>query len=312
MPVTKPTNLARWAETAGGTPASNIVEPASGQKDTGWTTGQKPVPSSYFNWWQHQVYRWVAYLDDLSNQTWTWAATHAFNAAVTLASTIYSTGVGFLGQSGVNGGDALRAVGNGAGDGLKGTGGATSGIGVEGVGGATNGVGVKGSGAGSGAGVRGVGGSSNGAGVSALGGGSGAGVSAVGGASDGYGIYGSGGGSNGAGTRGDGVGSGNGVEGVAVGSGAGVKGTTAGTGPAGKFDASAGSGSGSNGIEAVAGGSGSAAAKLTGNSVAPALYLVPGADLTGLIGADGWLYYDSGSNTLKVKLNGAWKTITTS
>lgn len=79
--ASKPSNLARWAETGGGTPAANITEPASGQKDTGWTNGQQP-PSSYFNWWMTTIYAWIKYLDDLVNQAFTWTALHTFQKGV--------------------------------------------------------------------------------------------------------------------------------------------------------------------------------------------------------------------------------------
>ena len=44
----KPVTLPRWAETAAGVVAANIVTPTSGQQDTGWTVGQAP-PSSIEN-----------------------------------------------------------------------------------------------------------------------------------------------------------------------------------------------------------------------------------------------------------------------
>jgi len=51
----------RWAVTAGGTPATNISTPSSGQQDTGWTTGQVP-PSAWQNWWQYWTYLWLLFL----------------------------------------------------------------------------------------------------------------------------------------------------------------------------------------------------------------------------------------------------------
>lgn len=56
--ATKPTNTAAWNNDG-----TNNVEPSSGQKDTGWTLGQKP-PSSYFNWWMKLVHDWMQYLSD--------------------------------------------------------------------------------------------------------------------------------------------------------------------------------------------------------------------------------------------------------
>lgn len=80
--ATKPTVLPRWAETAGGTPDANILEPNSGQKDTGWVTNQVP-PSSVMNWLQWLAYKWIAYLDDLAAQAFTWTAAHIFNGGLT-------------------------------------------------------------------------------------------------------------------------------------------------------------------------------------------------------------------------------------
>src|SRR5688572_4558252 len=59
----KPTTIPRFAGTDESTPAANVVEPASGQKDTGWTQSQKP-PSSYFNWLLFWIYAWIQYLSD--------------------------------------------------------------------------------------------------------------------------------------------------------------------------------------------------------------------------------------------------------
>lgn len=56
--ATKPTDLPRW-----GTDATNESNPASGQKDTGWTTGQVAV-SSYENWLKRVTYEWISYLND--------------------------------------------------------------------------------------------------------------------------------------------------------------------------------------------------------------------------------------------------------
>lgn len=59
--ITKPTELPRWADT-GSAPASNITDPPSGNKDTGWATDDVP-PSSWFNWWMQLVYKWTQWLD---------------------------------------------------------------------------------------------------------------------------------------------------------------------------------------------------------------------------------------------------------
>lgn len=55
--MAKPTKLPVWA-----TDLSNVTEPASGQKDTGWTNNQ-PAISSYFNWLFYTIYLWLAYID---------------------------------------------------------------------------------------------------------------------------------------------------------------------------------------------------------------------------------------------------------
>jgi hypothetical protein len=95
----------------------------------------------------------------------------------------------------------LTVTGNGTGQGVVATGGATSGVGVSGIGGATNGNGVNGFGTGtgkgvdafggatSGTGVSANGGAPNGVGVTAIGSGTGVGVSATGGASGAGGTF---------------------------------------------------------------------------------------------------------------------------
>ncbi len=56
--ASKPSQLPVWA-----TDQTNNTEPSSGQKQTGWLLNQKAV-SSYWNWYQHLVYQWIAYLAD--------------------------------------------------------------------------------------------------------------------------------------------------------------------------------------------------------------------------------------------------------
>jgi hypothetical protein len=60
--ATRPTSFPRWAETAGGTPSSNIADPTSDKKDAGWTDSEEP-PSGILNWFQNKVYQWIAYFD---------------------------------------------------------------------------------------------------------------------------------------------------------------------------------------------------------------------------------------------------------
>ncbi len=54
--MAKPTKLPEW-----GSDLSNVTEPSSGQKATGWTTGQVGV-SSYENWKSNLVYDWLSWL----------------------------------------------------------------------------------------------------------------------------------------------------------------------------------------------------------------------------------------------------------
>lgn len=81
------------------------------------------------------------------------------------------TGIyGVLVTQATAGGIGVESTGNGAGHGVKGTGGATSGWGVYGVGGAPNGYGLRGLADGNGSGVYGKGGDNNGVGVEGIGG----------------------------------------------------------------------------------------------------------------------------------------------
>lgn len=77
--ATKPANTARWAQTAGGTLSSEIVEPSSGEKDSGWADAQLP-PHDYFNWWQNLVHQWVLYLNDGA-----FTGTHSFAGSTSFA-----------------------------------------------------------------------------------------------------------------------------------------------------------------------------------------------------------------------------------
>ena len=61
--MAKPTSYPRWSETSGGTPDANITTPTSGQMDTGWTVGQKPVVSGYLNWFEWLTYKWISWFD---------------------------------------------------------------------------------------------------------------------------------------------------------------------------------------------------------------------------------------------------------
>lgn len=67
----EPLTLPRWAETEAGTPAANIVEPTSGQKDTGYVANQIPT-SAGVNWWQNIVYQWIAFFKAIVHYTEKW------------------------------------------------------------------------------------------------------------------------------------------------------------------------------------------------------------------------------------------------
>lgn len=43
---------------------TNIIEPSSGQKNTGWLPGQVP-PAQYFNWILNLINQWIEYFDDV-------------------------------------------------------------------------------------------------------------------------------------------------------------------------------------------------------------------------------------------------------
>ena len=54
--ATKPITLPRWA-TVGG----DIIEPTSGEKDTGFVEGESP-PAPTQNWLQYWIYQWILWL----------------------------------------------------------------------------------------------------------------------------------------------------------------------------------------------------------------------------------------------------------
>jgi hypothetical protein len=59
----KPSQLPRFAGTAVGSPSVEVVEPTSGQKDSGWDEGQDP-PAGYFNWLHFRTFEWCQYVND--------------------------------------------------------------------------------------------------------------------------------------------------------------------------------------------------------------------------------------------------------
>lgn len=86
MPVSKPTDLARWADVGG-----TISVPAEGKKDIGWTTNEQP-PSGVFNWLFNRAHQWFAYLDDLHSQTMAWTAAHTFGSTVGVTGLLTANG----------------------------------------------------------------------------------------------------------------------------------------------------------------------------------------------------------------------------
>lgn len=129
---TKPTVLPRWGEAAGstGVPGPNETTPASGKLDIGWVPGEEP-PAGYLNWTQRVTYDWVQFIDDSPNFIPRTVATSLPGGKGTGAA---PNGVGWSGQ------------GVGAGAGLVGLGGPTSGAGVSGTGDGPTGAGVVGNG----------------------------------------------------------------------------------------------------------------------------------------------------------------------
>ncbi len=164
--MSKPASLPRW-----NTDASNRTDPASGQKDTGWTSGQFP-PSSYFNWWMNLVYQWAVYVDAITAEALTWTAAHVFSGGAGTTLTVHGgSGTNAHGIDSTGGTTSgVGVVGRGGGStstGVAGIGGPSAGaVGVSGQGGAGGGVGAAFTGIGTYSGVVGVGGTAGGVGVS--------------------------------------------------------------------------------------------------------------------------------------------------
>jgi hypothetical protein len=59
----RPVKLPRWAVDGSQNLAANVVEPSSGEKDTGFTHGSTAL-SSYFDWLFAYVYLWLQYFSD--------------------------------------------------------------------------------------------------------------------------------------------------------------------------------------------------------------------------------------------------------
>ena len=192
--MSQPTgNLPDWD-----TSNTNVTEPTSGQKASGWATNQAP-PSSYMNWWMRTVGLWIAYLYNIAGEVFIWTAAHTFQKGIIVTNSNTNglgitgkgngTAVGIYGEGGNTSGRGVTGAGKGVGEGVlgvadltgagvKGLGGSTSGDGVVGLANAGNSNGVSGTGAGTGAGVYGISG------------GTGPGVKGVGFAGAGPGLYG--------------------------------------------------------------------------------------------------------------------------
>jgi hypothetical protein len=351
--MAKPTDLPRWAETSGGTPASNIIEPSSGKKDTGYVTiaesagGKGDVPTSGgLNWWMRLAYKWIEHLDDFvaADGTIDWSALGAVGAILKSAVADGASAVGLISDT-VNAlttvgaklrswknagvekayldkdgrlvpagldllGSALQSILKGGTGGLdigtsiasdlrillnnvakwtfQASDGALIGKHIECTADVTDENGIEGNGNGTGRGIVGVGGETAGAGSSA------AGIVGNGGSNGGIGVYGQGvGGSSGVygygGTTGVGVagyaggGNANGIYGQGYGTGAGVSSLGGASGPGGAF---------------AAGGSG----------VRGAINMLPQAAPSSPSNGDMWV--ETGTNTLKVRINGVTKTVT--
>lgn len=122
--------------------------------------------------------------------------------------------------------------------------------------------------------------------------GTGAGIDATGGSTSGPGLKGTGGGSSGHGVVGQGTGTGTGVYGTGGSGGSGVVGQGNGTGSGVDGSSSAGHGG-----------------YFSGNATRAAIHLHPlSADPS--TPTEGDMYVNSSAHTLKIYLNGAWKTVT--
>lgn len=83
----------RWADLS-----ENVVEPSDGQKDAGWSSGERP-PSASLNWLHYITYIWVALLDVVLRAQRVWRvecwdfvtanlANHGWTAAGSFATTV--------------------------------------------------------------------------------------------------------------------------------------------------------------------------------------------------------------------------------
>lgn len=84
MPVSKPSELPEWASNGPG--VADITDPLSTKKQTGWVGGTEKPAHDYFNWWMYTVWLWCTWLNDITNQAFTWAAAQTFTAGITSTS----------------------------------------------------------------------------------------------------------------------------------------------------------------------------------------------------------------------------------
>lgn len=76
--MAQPTVQPKWS-----TDETNVVEPSPGQKASGWTPGQKPVPSGYLNWWMLGMWLWLEWFATTSRSFIPTISITATNFAVT-------------------------------------------------------------------------------------------------------------------------------------------------------------------------------------------------------------------------------------
>jgi hypothetical protein len=80
----QPGTLPRWAETASGTPASNLVGPPAGKQDAGFATGGDIPTSGGLNWLFRWIYKWCQYVAGLTGEALTWTARQTFSGGATV------------------------------------------------------------------------------------------------------------------------------------------------------------------------------------------------------------------------------------
>ncbi len=286
MPVSKPTDVPRWAT---GSASYVVAPPETGTagvitKDTGAIPNQT-MPAFYFNWPLNLTYLWILWIQDINNQEFdssgvgAWTAPHEFQAGINVTCSLTDTA-------------GITSTGNGTGPGLVGVGGtASNGV----LGSAANaqpavyglnigtGCGGKFQGGGSSAGLLAIGGVTGAEGIQANGSSSFAGITATGGSGGGNGVQGSGGGSSGIGGYFNGSGSGAGVYGIGGSSGIGVRGDGAGAGEGGYFKG----GASAAGVTAHGGGTFAGLSALGGISGGPGVDSTGTGNSAGVIGTGG-------------------------